>query len=52
MTDSLLALGLEVLYKRYHTGELTKAMILGPSMELDDFVFLKYTRNGCEKRQN
>ena len=29
MTDSLLAPGREVLYKRYHTGELVQATILG-----------------------
>ena len=46
MTDSLLALGREVLSKRYHTGELVEATILGPSTEGDDFVRLKYTRNG------
>ena len=46
MTDSLLAPGQEVLYKRYHTGELVEATILGPSAEGDDFVRLKYTRNG------
>ena len=31
MTDSLLAPAREVLYKRYHTGELVPATILGPS---------------------
>ena len=46
MTDSLLAPSREVLSKRYHTGEL--ATILGPSTERDDFVRLKYTRNGCD----
>ena len=43
MTDSLLPLGREVLYKGYHTGELVQATIPGPSMEGDDFVCLKYT---------
>ena len=46
MTDSLLAPGREVLYKRYHTGELVEATILGPSVEGDDFIRVKYTRNG------
>ena len=46
MTDSLLALGREVLYKRYHTSEFVEATILRPSTEGDDFVHLKYTRNG------
>eukprot|EP00670_Eutreptiella_braarudii_P018825 CAMPEP_0174348250 /NCGR_PEP_ID=MMETSP0811_2-20130205/4650_1 /TAXON_ID=73025 ORGANISM="Eutreptiella gymnastica-like, Strain CCMP1594" /NCGR_SAMPLE_ID=MMETSP0811_2 /ASSEMBLY_ACC=CAM_ASM_000667 /LENGTH=40 /DNA_ID= /DNA_START= /DNA_END= /DNA_ORIENTATION= len=32
MTDSLLAPGPEVLYKRYHTGELVGATIRGPSL--------------------
>ena len=45
MTDSLLAPGREVLYKRYHTGELVQPTILGPSTEGDDFVRMKYTRN-------
>ena len=45
MTDSLLAPGREVLYKRYHTGELVPATILGPSDDRDDFVWLKYSRN-------
>ena len=45
MTDSLLAPGREVLYKRYHTGELVPATILGPSDDGDDFVRLKYSRN-------
>ena len=40
MTDSLLAPGREVLSKRYHTGELVEATILGPSTEGDDFVRL------------
>ena len=44
MTDSLLAPGQEVLSKRYHIGELVEATILGT--EGDDFVRLKYTRNG------
>ena len=43
--DSLLAPGREVLYKRYHTGELVPATILGPSDDRDDFVRLKYSRN-------
>ena len=43
MTDSLLALGQEVLYKRYHTSELVEAT---EATEGDDFVRLKYTRNG------
>ena len=38
MTDSLLAPGREVLHKRYNTGELVEAIILGPSMDGDDFV--------------
>ena len=46
MTDSLLAPGREVLYKRYHTGRLVRATILGPSDDGDDFVRLKYSRNG------
>ena len=46
MIDSLLAPGREVLYKRYHTGELVPATILGPSDDGDDFVRLKYSRNG------
>ena len=46
VTDSLLALGREALSKLYHIGELVEAMILGPSGEGDDFVRLKYTRNG------
>ena len=45
MTDSLLAPGREVLYKRYHTGELRPATILGPCDDGDDFVRLKYSRN-------
>ena len=45
MTDSLLAPGREVLYKRYHTGELVPATILGPSNDRDDFLRLKYNRN-------
>ena len=45
MTDSLLAPGREVLYRRYHTGELVPATILGPSGDRDDFVRLKYSRN-------
>ena len=47
MTDSLLALGREVPYKRYHTSEVVEATILRPSTEGDDFVRLKYTKNGC-----
>ena len=43
MTDSLLAPGREVLYKRYHTGELVLATILGPSDDGDDFVRLAST---------
>ena len=31
MTDSLFAPGQEVLCKRYHTGELVEATILGPA---------------------
>ena len=46
MTDSLLAPGREVLYKRYHTGEIVRATILGTSDDGDDFVRLKYSRNG------
>ena len=46
MTDSLLARGREVLYKQYHTGELVEATILAPPTEGDDFVRLKYKRNG------
>ena len=46
MTDSLLAPGREVLYKRYRTGELVPATILGRSDDGDDFVWLKYSRNG------
>ena len=45
MTDSLLAPGCEVRNKRYHTGELIQATILGPSDGRDDFVPLKYSRN-------
>ena len=30
MTDSLLAPGQEVLYKRHHTGELSVPKVLGP----------------------
>ena len=45
MTASFLAPGREVLYKRYHTGELVPATILGPSTQGDDFARLKYTRN-------
>ena len=30
MTDSLLAPGWEVQYKRYHTGKLVQSTILGP----------------------
>ena len=45
MTDSLLARSREVLYKRYHTGELVPSTILGPCMQGDDFVRLKYTKN-------
>ena len=45
MTDSLLAPGREVLYKRYHTGEIVPATILGPSDDRDDFVRLKYSQN-------
>ena len=46
MTDSLLAPGRKVLSKLYRIGELVEATILGPSGEGDDFVRLKYTRNG------
>ena len=46
MTDSLLASSREVLYKRYHTSELVPTTILGPSDDGDDFVRLKYSRNG------
>ena len=46
LTDSVLASGREVLYKRYHTGEPVAATILGPSTQGDyDFVRLKYTKN-------
>ena len=51
MTDSLLAPGREVLYKPYHTGELVPATILGPSDDGDDFVRLKYSRNGRDDRE-
>ena len=44
LTDSLLGRG--VLYNQYHTIELVEATNLGPSTEGDDFVRLKYTRNG------
>ena len=47
MTDSLLAPGREVLYKRYHTGELVPATILGPSNDRDDFVWLNTTEIGA-----
>ena len=46
MTDSLLAPGREVLYKRCHTGEPVRATVLGPSAQGDDLVRLKYIRNG------
>ena len=46
MTDSLLALGREVLYKRYHTGEVVEATIPGHSTQGDDFARLKYARIG------
>ena len=42
MTDSLLAPGREVRYKRYHTSELVRATILGPSDDGDDFVRSTY----------
>ena len=45
MTDSLQAPSREVLYKRYHTGKLVPATILGPSDDRDDFVRLRYNRN-------
>ena len=48
MTDSLLAPGWEVLYKRYLTSELVPATILGPSMQGDEFLRLKYTKNDCD----
>ena len=43
---SLLARGHQVLYKQYHTSELIQATILGPSTQGEEFVRLKYTRNG------
>ena len=50
MTDSLIAAGREVLYKRYYVGELVPATILGPSTQGGDFVcliyILEFTRNG------
>ena len=45
LPNSLLAPGREVLYKRYHPGELVPATILGPSDDRDDFVRLKYSQN-------
>ena len=40
MTDSLLAPGQEVLYKRYHSDELVEATIFEPSTEGDDVGFV------------
>ena len=49
-TDSRLAFGWEVLYKRYHTGELVGATILGPSTEGDDFVASSVAEIGATMR--
>ena len=46
MTDYMLPPGREVLYKQYHSVEPVRATILGPSTQGDDFVRLKFTKNG------
>ena len=45
ITHSLLVPGREVLFNRHYTGEPVEATNLGPSMEDDDFVRLKYLTN-------
>ena len=46
MSNSLWALGREVLCVPSHTKELVDAPIVGPSDEGDDYIVLRYIRGG------